>query len=86
MGRSPYSRGCVGMHGRWGYAMAALHEGSVIPWHRVINSKGMVSRRSSDIGSGIKQRILLEGEGVSFDVRGAVLLDRYQWRPRARYR
>ena len=28
------------------------------------------------------QRMLLEGEGVEFDVRGRVDLDRDQWKPR----
>ena len=33
-----------------GYALNALHEGTAIPWHRVVNAKGTVSARSSGSG------------------------------------
>jgi methylated-DNA-protein-cysteine methyltransferase-like protein len=63
-----------------GYALAALPDGT-IPWQRVINSRGEVSKRS-DTGSDILQRVLLESEGVVFDARGRVPLDRFQWKPK----
>jgi len=53
-----------------------------VPWHRVINSRGEVSRRSNP-GSDDAQRQFLTDEGVEFDARGRVDLERYQWRPRA---
>lgn len=60
-----------------GYAMAAVPPGSDIPWHRVINSRGEISLRP---GRGAEiQRGLLEAEGVSFDERGRIDLDRYRW-------
>ncbi|MFL5612254.1 MAG: MGMT family protein [Gemmatimonadaceae bacterium] len=63
-----------------GYALHALPGATAVPWHRVINSRGMISTRSNGDGS-LSQRLLLEREGVSFDARGRVQLDRFQWRP-----
>ena len=48
-----------------GYAMAGLPFGTDVPWHRVINSQGKISPRSSGNGSS-HQRELLEAEGVVF--------------------
>jgi methylated-DNA-protein-cysteine methyltransferase-like protein len=59
-----------------GYALAALAEGSRIPWHRVVNAAGRVSPRESSA----LQRELLEAEGVCFDLDGVVDLERYGWR------
>ena len=66
-----------------GYALHALPRGSVVPWHRVINARGEVSRRAV-MGAEITQRLVLEAEGVAFDGRGRVPLGRFGWRPRAR--
>lgn len=66
-----------------GYAMHALPAGTSVPWHRVINACGEISRRSR-FGEEVRQRLLLEAEGVEFDWRGRVRLSRYQWRPRRR--
>ena len=63
-----------------GYALHALPAGSRVPWQRVINAQGMVSVRRSGAGSELGQR-LLEREGLRFDQRGRVSLERYQWRP-----
>jgi methylated-DNA-protein-cysteine methyltransferase-like protein len=63
-----------------GYALHALPVGTRVPWHRVINARGMVSIRSDGVAS-LSQRFLLEREGVEFDGRGRVSLERYQWRP-----
>lgn len=65
---------------RVGYAMAALPAGSDVPWQRVINGQGRCSRRSCGDGHE-EQRALLEREGVVFDARGRVDLQRYGWRP-----
>lgn len=64
-----------------GYAMAALPDGSDVPWHRVINARGEVSRRSGGRTFEHIQRVLLEAEDVPFDARGRVDLDRYGWFP-----
>jgi len=67
-----------------GYAMAALPEGTTVPWHRVVNAKGAISLRADGPGAGVVQRLRLEQEGVEFDPGGRLSLARYQWRPRAR--
>lgn len=66
-----------------GYAMAALPSGTTVPWHRVINAAGMVSRRKYP-GDELSQRQLLEREGVRFDARGRVDLTKVRWRPKSR--
>ena len=61
-----------------GFAMAAVPGDSDIPWHRVINYKGMISQRSDGYSDGM-QRALLVSEGVRFDTAGRVDLDREGW-------
>ena len=68
-----------------GYAMHALPQGTTLPWHRVINAKGEVSRRRRP-GEELSQRMRLEEEGVGFDLRGRVALMRVRWRPAGRGR
>jgi len=52
-----------------------------VPWHRVVNAQGRISRRRSESGM-LTQRIRLEHEGVRLR-RGRVPLIRYQWDPLA---
>ena len=61
-----------------GYAMAALRGRTDIPWQRVINSKGEISTRSRGDGA-LRQRKLLEKEGIRFDPRGRVNLRKVRW-------
>ena len=61
-----------------GYAMAALSDGSGIPWHRIINSQGRISLRSGSEGHRL-QRILLETEGVVFLQDDRIDLVEYRW-------
>jgi methylated-DNA-protein-cysteine methyltransferase-like protein len=63
-----------------GYALHALPHGSRVPWHRVVNHEGRISRRSSG-GHDEWQRVLLEEEGVEFDTGDRIALNRFQWRP-----
>jgi len=71
----------LGGHARLvGYALSALRDDESVPWHRVINARGEVSKRSDPYFEGI-QRELLEREGVVADEAGRVALDRYRWRP-----
>lgn len=59
-----------------GYAMAGVQDASV-PWHRVINAKGKISSRA---GRGAEiQRKRLEAEGIDFDTRGRIDLEKYDW-------
>jgi methylated-DNA-protein-cysteine methyltransferase-like protein len=72
----------LGNHARMvGYALAALPDGTTVPWHRIINARGTVSRRRS--GDSLSQRFRLEREGVSFDARGRASFAAHGWRPRA---
>jgi methylated-DNA-protein-cysteine methyltransferase related protein len=64
-----------------GYALHNLPERSDIPWHRVINARGEISARSAGDSHEL-QRMLLEAEGVEFDLRGCVDLTRFRWRKR----
>lgn len=63
-----------------GYALSALPVHSAVPWHRIVNREGRVSRRRVP-GAELSQRMLLEAEGVRFDQRGRIALDRFGWRP-----
>ncbi|HTQ81588.1 MAG TPA: MGMT family protein [Thermoanaerobaculia bacterium] len=56
-------------------------KGAKIPWQRVLNARGEVSQRA---GIGFEeglQRHLLEEEGIVFNARGRVDLDRFGWDP-----
>ena len=66
-----------------GYAMFGLPSHTRVPWHRVINAKGEISRRKRG-GGELTQRALLEKEGVRFSWRGRVDLKQYGWEPGAR--
>jgi len=61
-----------------GYAMAALPPGGRVPWQRVINHKGEISTRSRGDGA-LRQRRLLQKEGIRFDSKGRVNLGKARW-------
>lgn len=63
-----------------GWALHSTPEDSDIPWHRVINSKGRISISGCEHDPNI-QRVLLEQEGVEFDERDTIDMEKYQWRP-----
>lgn len=61
---------------RWvGGAMAASPEG--VPWQRVINAQGKISLRKG--GGHERQRELLEAEGIEFDDKERIDLQRFGW-------
>ncbi len=64
-----------------GYAMHALPRGTRVPWQRVINAQGMVSRRRI-AGAELSQRILLEREGIKFGPGAKIPLEVFGWKPR----
>ncbi len=64
-----------------GYALNALTDDDV-PWHRVINAKGEISKRAEPEYEQM-QRLLLEGEGVRFNAQGRVSLRQFGWRATA---
>ena len=58
-----------------GYALNEIpseREGT-LPWQRIINREGGISTR------GLRQRQLLESEGVLFDARDHVIMARFHW-------
>lgn len=63
-----------------GYALASTPKALSLPWHRVVNAQGQVSRRADPDGAGY-QRLLLEAEGVFFDHRDRVPLQQFGWTP-----
>lgn len=75
--------GLAGHARQVGYALHALPEGTVVPWHRVVNASGGISPRAVR-GSELVQQVLLEREGIHLDARGRVPLPRVQWKARAR--
>lgn len=72
--------GLPGHARRVGYALYNLPAGSAVPWHRVVNAAGALSVARLDADSGREQRLRLELEGVAFDPRGRVKLDRHGWK------
>lgn len=50
-----------------------------LPWHRVVNSKGKISPRSSM--SHLDQRTLLKKEGLEFNESDTIDLDAFLWTP-----
>ena len=63
-----------------GYALHRLGGATSVPWHRVINARGEVSRRARP-GDELSQRMMLEKERVRFNGRGRVKLAEVQWKP-----
>jgi methylated-DNA-protein-cysteine methyltransferase related protein len=75
--------GLAGHARQVGYALNALPDGTVVPWHRVVNAAGRISVRTTP-GGELVQQLLLEKEGVRPDARGRIPLDRLRWQPRVR--
>jgi methylated-DNA-protein-cysteine methyltransferase-like protein len=48
-----------------------------VPWHRVLNARGGISRRAN-VSAMVTQRILLEREGIAIR-RGRVVLRHHRW-------
>ena len=63
-----------------GYALNAVRDDSV-PWHRVINSKGGISKRSRGKHDSL-QREMLEDEGIEFSPGDKISLQKYRWHQR----
>jgi methylated-DNA-protein-cysteine methyltransferase-like protein len=63
-----------------GRVLQQLDSKSNVPWHRVVNARGEVSFSLSRNGGDILQRRLLEKEGLEFDDRNRLDLERSRWR------
>ena len=59
--------------------MYALPRGTSVPWQRVVNAQGKVSRRRVP-GAELTQRMLLLREGVRFGGGGRISLALYGWK------
>lgn len=79
-GQIARAAGLPGRARQVGYAMYALPAGTRVPWQRVVNAQGRVSRRRVP-GAELSQRMLLEQEGIRFGPGGRIPLGRYGWRP-----
>ncbi|MGB1013709.1 MAG: MGMT family protein [Nannocystaceae bacterium] len=63
-----------------GYALHALPPGNPVPWFRVVNSRGQISRPTATTAFA-NQRDALLADGVEVDGRGRIDLKRYGWNP-----
>lgn len=61
-----------------GFAMASLPADAEVPWHRVVNAAGRISRRKDGLESPEQQR-RLRAEGVIFDRTGRADLAACGW-------
>lgn len=63
-----------------GFALAALKasDEQAVPWQRVINAQGRISPHGFGMGTQV-QRVLLEEEGVIFDLEGNIDLQQFGW-------
>ena len=79
-GQVAEAAGLPGRARQVGYALHALPRGTAVPWHRVINAAGRLSRRAIP-GGEVTQRQLLEREGVAFEGE-RIAFERFGWRRR----
>ncbi|MEM7404898.1 MAG: MGMT family protein [Pseudomonadota bacterium] len=61
-----------------GTALSRIPAGHAVPWQRIVNARGEISARRDGSGSP-EQRTRLESEGVVFDSRGRIDLQRFGW-------
>jgi methylated-DNA-protein-cysteine methyltransferase-like protein len=62
-----------------GWALASCSVDSKIPWWRVINRHGYLSIRNDEIEIKLRQKMLLEQEGVFVSNEFVVDMPKYQW-------
>lgn len=55
-----------------------LHRTNNIPWHRVVNSRGVIAIK--DYEGFQEQKMLLSIEGIESDSSGKIDLNEYQWK------
>lgn len=64
-----------------GYALHALSAENDVPWQRVVNAQGGISLGRAWPGGEIRQRRLLEHEGIVFGLDGKIDLKSFRWHP-----
>lgn len=64
-----------------GWALHGLPEGSDVPWHRVVSAGGKLGTQRLGWCAEMRQRALLEAEGIAFGNAGAVDLSLHQFNP-----
>ena len=65
-----------------GWALRRLKLPSTIPWHRVINSKGEITMSLSRNGTDWMQKELLINEGIKFNSKMKIDIEKYIWQPK----
>lgn len=80
-GQIAHLAGLPGHARQVGYALHATPPELELPWHRVINARGEISRRHDAQFEDIQAQ-LLAAEGVVPGANGRIDLERFQWRPR----
>lgn len=71
--------GLPGQARQVGYALSALSDDRDMAWHRVVNSKGEISKRSEPYFEQL-QYARLKQEGIVFDAHDRISLRRFQWK------
>lgn len=61
-----------------GFVLRNLPEQTTVPWHRVVNAKGLISF-PANTEKHTEQRLRLESEGISFLPTGKVKLSTNSW-------
>ncbi len=64
-----------------GWALRRLKLPSNVPWHRVINSKGLITMSLSRNGTDFIQQELLINEGIKFNSKMKIDIKKYLWKP-----
>lgn len=72
--------GLIGKPRVVGYALFRVTANTEIPWHRVVNAKGEISRSSLRDGNDDLQQLLLQEEGIVFQ-KSKIDLKKYRWKP-----
>ena len=65
-----------------GWALRRLKLPSNIPWHRVINAKGLITMSVSRNGTDWMQKELLINEGIRFNTEMKIDIKQYLWKPK----
>jgi methylated-DNA-protein-cysteine methyltransferase-like protein len=71
--------GLTGYARQVGYALFRLDKDTDVPWQRVVNAKGEISRSPMRYGHDDLQQEILIAEGIVFNERGRIDLKHFGW-------